>query len=85
MYLQLDRQSQHGSLSNVLYLGLSVSSVGLIIFLVGVGDKGFKSLELQLIGPSLIGDTPPAKLFMHTLSANQYANISSVCFSIDII
>ena len=30
-------------------------SIGLIIFLVGVGDKGFKSLELQLIGPSLIG------------------------------
>jgi len=41
--------------SIVLYFGLAVSSVGLIIFLVGVGDKGFKSLELQLIGPSLIG------------------------------
>lgn len=53
---RLDRQSQNGSNSSVvLYLGLSVSSVGLIIFLVGVGDKGFKSLELQLIGPSLIG------------------------------
>ena len=57
VYPQLDRQSQNGSNSSVvLYLGLSVSSVGLIIFLVGVGEKGFKSLELQLIGPSLIGE-----------------------------
>ena len=58
---QLDRQTQNGSNSSVvLYLGLSVSSVGLIIFLVGVGEKGFKSLELQLIGPSLIGETYPS-------------------------
>ena len=69
--MQLDYQSQTGSSSSVvLYLGLSLSSVGLVIFLVGVGDKGFKSLELQLIGPSLIGETPNVvnnfcgKLFM---------------------
>ena len=54
---QLNVHSQNGSNSSVvLYLGLIISSVGLIIFLVGVGEKGFKSLELQLIGPSLIGE-----------------------------
>ena len=29
--------------------------VGLLITFVGLGDKGFKTLELQLVGPSLIG------------------------------
>ena len=54
--LQLNFQSKTGSNGSiVLYFGLTVSSVGLIIFLVGVGEKGFKSLELQLIGPTLIG------------------------------
>jgi len=49
-------QTKEGSRSSyVLYIGLGVCSIGLIIFLVGVGEKGFKSLELQLIGPSLIG------------------------------
>ena len=30
-------------------------AVGLVITFVGLGDKGFKTLELQLVGPSLIG------------------------------
>ena len=30
-------------------------AVGLVITFVGVGDKGFKTVELQLIGPSLVG------------------------------
>ena len=81
---QLNVHSQNGSNSSVvLYLGLIISSVGLIIFLVGVGEKGFKSLELQLIGPSLIGETSFLWSYLCTLSANQYANNSSVCCSID--
>ena len=56
--IQLNSHSKNNSNSSVvLYLGLGVSSIGLIIFLVGVGDKGFKSVELQLIGPSLIGNS----------------------------
>ena len=39
----------------LLYLGLGVSAVGLVIFFVGVGEKGFKSLPLQLCGPGLLG------------------------------
>jgi hypothetical protein len=30
-------------------------AVGLIITFVGLGDKGFQTLELKLIGPSLVG------------------------------
>ena len=30
-------------------------SIGLIITFVGLGDKGFRTLELKLIGPSLVG------------------------------
>ena len=29
--------------------------IGLIITFVGIGDKGFQTLELKLIGPSLVG------------------------------
>ena len=29
--------------------------IGLVITFVGLGDKGFKTLELKLIGPSLVG------------------------------
>ena len=30
-------------------------SVGLVITFVGLGDKGFKTLELKLVGPCLVG------------------------------
>ena len=30
-------------------------AIGLVITFVGLGDKGFKTLELKLIGPSLVG------------------------------
>ena len=39
----------------ILYIGLGMVAVGLVITFVGLGDKGFKTLELQLVGPSLIG------------------------------
>ncbi|KAK8382927.1 hypothetical protein O3P69_011468 [Scylla paramamosain] len=46
---------QTGVVNIVLYVGLGLISLGLIITFVGMGEHGFKSPELQLIGPSLIG------------------------------
>ena len=39
----------------VLYVGLGMISIGLVMTFVGLGDKGFRTLELKLIGPSLVG------------------------------
>ena len=39
----------------VLYVGLGMAAIGLVITFVGLGDKGFRTLELKLIGPSLVG------------------------------
>ncbi len=39
-----------GSANILLYIGLGMLSIGLIITFVGLGDKGFRTLELQLIG-----------------------------------
>lgn len=39
----------------VLYIGLGTIALGLVIAFVGTGEKGFKTVELRLIGPSLIG------------------------------
>ena len=48
--------SDSGGKGNViLYIGLGMMAVGLVITFVGLGDKGFKTLELKLIGPSLVG------------------------------
>ncbi|KAF4519347.1 hypothetical protein B566_EDAN011353 [Ephemera danica] len=38
----------------VLYVGLGLVCVGLVISFVGLGEKGFKTAELRLIGPSLL-------------------------------
>jgi hypothetical protein len=38
-----------------LIAGLGTISLGSIIFFVGTGEKGFKTQELRLIGPSLAG------------------------------
>lgn len=38
-----------------LYVGLGTIALGLVIAFVGTGEKGFKTVELRLIGPSLIG------------------------------
>ncbi|XP_031632361.1 uncharacterized protein LOC116346449 isoform X2 [Contarinia nasturtii] len=38
-----------------LYVGLGTVALGLVIVFVGTGEKGFKTVELRLIGPSLIG------------------------------
>lgn len=39
----------------MLYVGLGTIAIGLVISFVGTGEKGFKTLELRLIGPTLIG------------------------------
>ena len=44
-----------GSANVILYVGLGMIAIGLVITFVGLGDKGFKTLELKLIGPSLVG------------------------------
>jgi len=45
----------NGSSNIVLYIGLGMVAIGLVITFVGLGDKGFQTLELQLVGPSLVG------------------------------
>ncbi|XP_042212621.1 uncharacterized protein LOC121859734 isoform X2 [Homarus americanus] len=46
---------QTGVVNIVLYVGLGLFALGLTITFVGIGEHGFKSPELRLIGPSLIG------------------------------
>ncbi|KAK3872167.1 hypothetical protein Pcinc_022735 [Petrolisthes cinctipes] len=46
---------QTGVVNIVLYVGLGLIALGLTITFVGMGEHGFKSKELRLIGPSLIG------------------------------
>jgi hypothetical protein len=58
--LQLDREGEDtyqasGSANIILYVGLGMICIGLVITFVGLGDKGFRTLELKLIGPSLVG------------------------------
>ena len=38
----------------VLYVGLGMFTVGLVITVVGLGDKGFKTFELKIVGPGII-------------------------------
>ena len=39
----------------MLYVGLGMAAIGLVISFVDLGDKGFKTIELRLVGPSLLG------------------------------
>lgn len=39
----------------VLYVGFALTSIGLIMTFVSIGDRGIQTQELKLIGPSLIG------------------------------
>ncbi|KAL1498025.1 hypothetical protein ABEB36_008887 [Hypothenemus hampei] len=45
---------QSAAANALLYVGLGTTALGSIIFFVGTGEKGFKTLELRLIGPTLI-------------------------------
>ncbi|KAF0292943.1 hypothetical protein FJT64_009141 [Amphibalanus amphitrite] len=56
--LQKDGQggfTNSSSANIVLYVGLGMIAIGLIITFVGLGERGFQTDELKLIGPSLIG------------------------------
>jgi len=46
-----------GSADVILYVGLAMISLGLLITFIGIGEgtKGFKTMEMKLIGPSLVG------------------------------
>ncbi|XP_069684867.1 uncharacterized protein [Periplaneta americana] len=46
---------QSAAANALLYVGLGTVAIGLVISFVGTGEKGFKTLELRLIGPTLIG------------------------------
>ena len=37
-----------------LYLGLGLVAIGLVLTVVGVGEKGFRTLEMKLLGPALL-------------------------------
>ena len=39
----------------ILYSGLTLMATGLIITSVGLGEKGFTAVELQMVGPGLVG------------------------------
>ena len=61
-FFQLDKAENEegvyqasGSANIILYVGLGMISIGLVITFVGLGEKGFRTLELKLIGPSLVG------------------------------
>lgn len=45
---------QSAAANALLYVGLGTVAIGSVIFFVGTGEKGFKTLELRLIGPTLI-------------------------------
>ncbi|CAH1953509.1 unnamed protein product [Acanthoscelides obtectus] len=45
---------QSAAANALLYVGLGATAIGSVIFFVGTGEKGFKTLELRLIGPTLI-------------------------------
>ncbi|KAB0798266.1 hypothetical protein PPYR_09259 [Photinus pyralis] len=45
---------QSAAANALLYVGLGTTAIGSVVFFVGSGDKGFKTLELRLIGPTLV-------------------------------
>ena len=51
----MPQTAQTGLCDVVLYSGMGLIMVGLVITIVGLGDKGFHSLELRLIGPIIVG------------------------------
>ena len=58
----------------LLYCGLGMIMVGLVITVVGLGDKGFKSIELRLVGPGIVlcgGVITSARILLCTLPYTQ--------------
>ncbi|KAH8248448.1 hypothetical protein KR032_010293 [Drosophila birchii] len=52
-----------------LYVGLGTVALGLVIAFVGTGEKGFKTVELRLIGPSLILNSQYSSVLRFPFSA----------------
>ena len=50
-----DHPDHHDSLNVLLYIGLGMVAVGLVITFVGLGEKGFRTTELQMVGLGLVG------------------------------
>ncbi|XP_065209131.1 uncharacterized protein LOC135837675 isoform X2 [Planococcus citri] len=47
---------QYDAAANMLlYVGLCAVALGLVIAFVGTGEKGFKTVQLRMIGPTMIG------------------------------
>ena len=51
----MPQTAQTGLCDVVLYSGMGMIMVGSVITVVGLGDKGFHSLELSLMGPIIVG------------------------------
>lgn len=68
---------QSAAANALLYVGLGTVAIGLVIAFVGTGEKGFKTLELRLIGPTLIGSgvSTPSRCMMF---------VSNFCMSYDL-
>ena len=41
--------------NNIFFIGMGLFAIGLVTTFVGLGDKGFKTSELKLVGPCLAG------------------------------
>ena len=41
--------------NNILFIGMGLFAIGLVTTFVGLGEKGFKTSELKLVGPCLAG------------------------------
>ena len=68
------KQSDGGLYNILLYSGLGMIMVGLIITVVGLGDKGFKSIELILVGPGIVmcgGVLTSARVLLCTLPSTR--------------
>ena len=47
--------SDEADINILLYLGFVLVAVGVIITSVGLGERGFRTLELRMVGPCLLG------------------------------
>jgi hypothetical protein len=41
--------------NNILFIGMGLFAIGLVTTCLGLGEKGFKTSELKLVGPCLAG------------------------------
>ena len=41
--------------NNILFIGMGLFAIGLVTTCIGLGERGFKTSELKLVGPCLAG------------------------------